>query len=83
MSVGAKMGLDEVGSNPAIGMLIVVAIFIVILCVFGYFIKKKNTILESERNLTPIYTENCGARFGALNLTFPFFDWLYTMTFLF
>lgn len=66
------MELEEVASNPAIGMLIVAAIFAAILCLFGYFIKKRNTILEPERNLKPIYTENCGARFGGLNLTIPF-----------
>lgn len=60
--------MDTIEYLPYLGFLaplIVIGFFI-------YIIKKRNSLLDIEKNLTPIYMEDCGGRFDGYNLTIPF-----------
>lgn len=44
----------------------------IVIGVFIYVIKTRNSLLDIEKNLTPLYIEDCGGRFNNYNLTVPF-----------
>lgn len=45
---------------------------IIIIALFIYFFKKRNSKLDIENNKIPLYSENCGGRFGLINFSIPF-----------
>lgn len=45
---------------------------IIVLIIFFYIIKKRNTLSDIEKNNISIYSENCGGRFDFSNYTIPF-----------
>lgn len=45
---------------------------IIVLIIFFYIIKKRNSLSEIEKHNNPIYTEICGGRFNFSNYTIPF-----------
>jgi hypothetical protein len=45
---------------------------VTLILIFGFLYKKRNTLLDMERGLMPIYKESCGGKFNISNFSSPF-----------